>query len=295
MHTVSLLALKFLASSPLPARWFYAPVLPQERRASKSGRLSIEIVSHCWQYSRLLSYQLGSLVNHPVQDADVTMTVFYSEEDTVTSELLAMVGELSVPNVCWNWQRMPKEHLFRRAIGRNQAALQSTADWVWFTDCDVVFQQGCIDALNAALQARQDALVFPCVEQRTDIYTDNDLVSQNALEKTELLQASDDLFISKPVTRATGPLQITHGDVSRNNGYCRDVDFYQLPAEHFQKATEDRVFRWLVGTQGTPIDVPGVCRIQHVNKGRYQQGSARTRMRKIVKRWQYSWRNRSGS
>jgi len=119
--------------------------------------------------------------------------------------------------------------LFRRAIGRNQAALQSTADWVWFTDCDVVFQQGCIDALNAALQSRQDALVFPCAEQRTDIYTDSDLVSQNALEKIELLQASDDLFISKTVTRATGPLQITHGDVARNNGYCRDVAFYQRP------------------------------------------------------------------
>ncbi len=286
------LGLHWLASSSIPPGWLYDAVLPVEKRSQKQGRLRIEIVSHCWQYSRLLSYQLNSLVQNAVQDADIIMTVFYSKDDRATQALLDMVSNIAVANVTWNWQPLPSSQLFRRSIGRNLAALNSQADWVWFTDCDMTFQSGCLDSLNKALQRRQDALVFPAVEHRTDIHTESDLISSNSLDQPELLEASSELFSSHSINRATGPLQITHGDVARANGYCRDVPFYQQPAEHFQKATEDRLFRWLLGTQGTPIDVIGVCRIQHVDKGRYQKDSTGTRWRKQVRRWQYAWRQK---
>jgi hypothetical protein len=35
------------------------------------------------------------------------------------------------------------------------------------------------------------------------------------------------------------------------------------------KTYEDSAFRWLMGTDGTGLDVPGVHRIRHVHKGRY--------------------------
>ena len=151
--------LRLAASGLVPARWFLAELPAQQQRAAKTGHLQLEIVSHCWKYAHMLVYQLSSLVLFPPQSCTVTMTVFYGEEDTATVALLAYFGELKVPNVVWNWQCLPRQALFRRAIGRNLAARNSQADWVWFTDCDVLFRAGCLDGLAAALQGRQDVLV----------------------------------------------------------------------------------------------------------------------------------------
>ena len=51
------------------------------RRRDARARPRLEIVSHCWHYTRLLGYQLSSLVCHPPKAVEVVMTVFYSETD----------------------------------------------------------------------------------------------------------------------------------------------------------------------------------------------------------------------
>ena len=92
-------------------------------------------------------------------------------------------------------------------------------------------------------------------------------------------------FVAKQMTRATGPLQIAHGDVCRKIGYCRSIGIYQKPSKKWCKAHEDRAFRWLMGTQGTPLPIPGVYRIRHVTKGRYTgshgENWIRTTVRKV--------------
>ena len=284
------LTLKLLAGSSLPAHWIYPAPPAVAQRTSRRGKLSIEIVSHCWQYSRLLAYQLTSLVQNPVSNATITMTVFYAKEDQATSQLIAFFSNYTLPNVSWNWQPLPRQRLFRRSIGRNIAAKRSNADWIWFTDCDLTFQAGCLDSLNTALQGCQDALVFPLVESKTNVYTDADIVTKNSLEKPELLSVDASEFKAHAITRATGPLQITHGDVARAVGYCADIAYYQKSQEQFQKATEDRVFRWLLGTQGVGLAIEGVCRIQHANKGRYKGNSQRSRWRKRIRQWQHNRR-----
>lgn len=284
--------LRLLAGSPLPAHWFYPPVPATAERQARSGRLHIEIVSHCWQYSRLLAYQLSSLVLNPVTEARITMTVFHAREDVDTCRLLDFIGGHAPANIDWRFRCLPTGQLFRRAIGRNLAALETQADWIWFTDCDLTFQAGCLDHLNQALQGRRDALVYPAVEAKTEVYADSDAVPGQSLEalslaEPALLELPASVWQQWPVTRATGPLQITHGDVARRVGYCNAVSYYQQPCDHWQKATEDRVFRWLLGTQGTAIDLPGVCRVQHEQKGRYQQGSAQSTWRRRIRRWQH--------
>lgn len=218
------------------------------------------------------------------------MTVFYGKEDEATVRLLEFIEAHKIPNVNWNWQALPPPQLFRRAIGRNRAAKASTADWVWFTDCDLTFQAGCLDSLSTALQARQEALLYPHTESKTDVYSDDDVVTENAIETPELLHVEPDAFVAWPVTRATGPLQITHGDVARAVGYCDAVDFYQQPSDHWEKAVEDRMFRFLLGSQGTPIDVKGVCRIQHAVKGRYRENSRSSTLRKRIRAIQHRFR-----
>lgn len=269
----------------LPARWFNRGLPPVEARKARRGRLSIEIVSHCWNYAHMLVYQLSSLVKFPPHDADVTMTVCYSPEDARTVELLEFFGALSVPGVRWNWQALPREQLFRRAIGRNRAALASSADWVWFTDCDLLFRAHCLDALAAQLQGRRDALVYPAVERTTALLAADDPML--CRDEPAVVDIDDEAgFTSRSPSRATGPLQITHGDVARALGYCNPIAYYQQPAERWCKAHEDRAHRWLLETQGTPLDIPGVYRIRHVFKGRYGGDTVVTRVRTGLRKQQ---------
>ena len=284
--------LGLLASGLVPARLLYPPPPPRSERAARTGRLSIEIVSHCWGYSRLLAHQLTSLVDHPVEGADVTVSVFHAAEDAATVRLLEFFGAREVPNVAWRWRTLAPPALFRRAIGRNLAAKGTAADWIWFTDCDLVFGPGCLDSLARALQGRTDALVHPRVEAKTDAYASTGPAPGNALEVPALLRADPGSFVPHAVGRATGPLQIVHGDVARAVGYCDAVAHYRRPVARFAKCTEDRVFRWLLGTDGTAIDVDAVARVQHVDKGRY--GGADAGARRRARLLQDRWRRRAG-
>jgi hypothetical protein len=284
--------LRFAASGLVPARWFRPPMPPIDQRQPFVGHLQLEVVSHCWRYAHLLVYQLSSLVQFPPSRATVTMTVYFCPEDADTAALLDWFGALQVPGVIWNWQPRPKQALFRRAIGRNEAALASRADWIWFTDCDLMFRRDCIDTLATLLQGRRDALVFPRMERCTAVLPDQDPLLNPQLEAKRLAEVDDASFVALRRTRATGPLQITHGDVARSQGYCRDLAYYQRPSATWCKAHEDRAFRWLLGTRGIPLDIPGVYRIRHETKGRYTRGAFNTRLRSAIRRLARAFKER---
>lgn len=276
--------LRFAAGGWVPAAWFQKNLPGPEQRHSKTGELSIEIVSHCWNYAHFLVYQLSSLVKYPPQNARVTMTVYYCEEDERTRKLLDFFASLTVTNVTWNWCALPRQALFRRAIGRNEAALNSTCDWVWFTDCDLMFHQGCLDSLVEQLQGRNDVLVYPAIERCTSLLTDSDPMLSFDANNIEVVDVDTNQFEEFPRTRATGPLQITHGDVARACGYCQALSYYQRPSDVWCKAYEDRAFRWLLRTQGTPLSIQGVYRIRHVFKGRYTGNAFNTGLRSRIRR-----------
>lgn len=280
---------RLAVSGVLPIRGLYPK--PKPRYPGKTGRLHLEIVSHCWQYAHLQAYQLSSLVQHPPRDMDITMTVYYSEEDPKSVELLTFFAQQQVPNVVWQWRALPKEQLFRRGIGRNHAALNSTADWVWFTDCDVVFHAGALDSLASELQGCEAPLVFPQEERVTSLLAEDDPLLQKAAEP-QIVALDGTEFISKQITKATGPLQITHGDAAREMGYCDAMSVYQTPAATWQKCYEDRAFRWLLKSQGQPVNVPGVYRIRHIFKGRYTGSAANTSLRSRIRQVQTWWRDR---
>lgn len=287
------LALGFMrlaASGWAPPQWFLREVPGEAERAARHGRLSLEIVSHCWGYAHLQAYQLSSLVLHAPTAIDVTMTVFHSPEDADTVALLQHFGALEVPGVRWNWQALDKYRLFRRSIGRNQAARSTTCDWVWFTDCDVVFHAGCLDGLGEALQGRRDVLVYPAEERCSDMLAPDDPMIAGARGSPRLLEIDPARFSPRFPGRATGPLQIAHGDVARACGYCEQLAIYQKPVPRWAKAHEDRAFRWLLRSHGEPVDVPGVYRIRHAAKGRYQGSKGSNRLRASIRRLQAWWR-----
>lgn len=276
--------LRLAAGGLVPARWFQSGLPAPEQRKSKRGRLRLEIVSHCWKYAHFLVYQLSSLAKFPPRDTSVTMTVYYCDEDAGTVALLDYFSQLSVPNVQWNWRKLPRTSLFRRAIGRNHAALGTAADWIWFTDCDLMFRDRCIDTLAEQLQGSQHALHYPKSERTTSLLPDADPLLLFNPAEINIMDVDDTRFIEHLRTRATGPLQITHGDVARACGYCNALGYYQKPSETWRKAREDRAFRWLLGTQGVALDVPGVYRIRHENKGRYTGSRVSNTLRRHLRR-----------
>lgn len=276
--------LRLAASGLVPARWFLRDLPAPQDRAARDGHLSLEIVSHCWRYAHMQIYQLSSLVLYPPRDLTVTMTVYYCEEDQATVDLLNFFSTQQVPGVIWNWQPLPRQALFRRAIGRNLAALGTKADWIWFTDCDVLFREGCLDGLARALQGRRDALVFPATEHCTGLLPADAPILKPDMQPLRLMDIDSALFSAFPRDRATGPLQITHGDVARAAGYCASLPYYQQPSNTWCKAYEDRAFRWLLRTAGEPVEVPGVYRIRHVEKGRYTGSALNTGIRSGLRR-----------
>jgi hypothetical protein len=270
------------ASRFIPPRWFLAHVPSGDELSQCTGRLSLEIVSHCWNYSHLMAYNLSAYVNNPPSNIDVTVTVFYSPDDSATVDMLGFFEKIHVPNVTWNWQSLPTEQLLRRAIGRNKAALETQADWVWYIDCDLIFHQGCLDSLATSLQKQREVLLFPKSEFITSLLKDEHSILKNN-NKPKLVDIDTALFQQNEISRAVGAYQITHGDVARECGYCNNITVYQTPEAHWRKTYEDPTYRWLLRTQGKAIDIPAIYRIRHRSKGRYNKGTLWSAIRGFIR------------
>ncbi|NLY02129.1 MAG: glycosyltransferase family 2 protein [Rhodopirellula sp.] len=229
--------------------------------------MDLQIVSHCWNYSRMLTYQLSSLVLRPPTELSVTMTVFHNEEDRRTCEVLKFFGAMEIPRVRWNWWNLDQPRLFRRAIGRNLAALENQADWVWFTDCDQIFR-GCLDPLARQLQDCEAILVYPREVGCSDYQESDSPILKRLDEGPEVIDINVADFRPVRHEKAIGALQIVRGDVARRMGYCKDIPKFMKPQPRWKRTFEDVAFRKSLGTQGVPIDVPGLFRIEHRRKGR---------------------------
>jgi len=276
---------RFAASGFLPARWFRDRLPDENERQAKTGRLNLEIVSHCWGYSNMLAYQLSSFINYPPSKLNLTVTAFYAREDTDTCALLEFIGQHCVPNVTWNWQLLPKPELFRRGVGRNRAARNTLADWLWFTDCDIIFHENCLDSLAEQLQGKQGSLYFPRQERTTPMLASEDPMLQKS-RVPQVVNIDADKFSLFSRDRAKGAFQVVHGDVARAIGYCEGISLYQTPADHWCKCYEDRAFRWLIDSHGIPIEVDGVFQIRHIYKGRYKENSGWSKLRSKIRRIQ---------
>ncbi len=235
---------------------------------------TIELVTHCYKYSRVLTYQLSSLLLDQPRTCRVIATVFYAREDQPTIAVLNyfrdLFSEQNSKLEIRSWP-LPKTDLFQRAIGRNQAALATPADIVWFTDADYVFRDGCLDHL-AALDCFDDAdaspLWFPAETFFNHNHANGDEYAGRAAELGVYDIVPEDFIIHRP-GRAIGGVQIVSGDVARGRGYCRDDRKHQKPVplgdETFQFRS-DITYRQSLGTKGTPLDLPGVYRIRQSNR-----------------------------
>tara|TARA_Y100000310_G_scaffold342397_1_gene445489 strand:- start:806 stop:1582 length:777 start_codon:yes stop_codon:yes gene_type:complete len=238
----------------------------------------IEIVVHCFRFSRVLAYQLSSLVLWPPKKTEFRLSVFCGEEeDDSTMRMLSFfisntnIGERS--KLWIHGRSLP--NLLNRAIGRNFAAKQTTADVVWFCDADYVFGDGYLDALaETCCQFQRQAedkfpkrLLFP---REIQISNTHELGDDYARRVTQPAIVNIDPKDFKPhrIRKAIGGLQVVPGHIARKYGYCDGQKRTLKPRTDstWKPTTCDiRYRKSLNGGKdwpGTPIDLPNLFRIR---------------------------------
>ena len=231
---------------------------------------NIDIVTHAWagryaHYAYALNYQLSSLVLHPSKHLS-SMVVCCNKDDRLVNDVLQFFSDKLPLNV----MAMELPELGRRSIGRNKAALSTSADAVWFTDCDHVFHEGCLDHAANVLWPDWAPMVFA---NRIMIHRDW-ITGDAALAKAAhpcVVDINPSEFIEKKYNRAIGGVQIVQGDFAREHGYLRDNPRWQSPytgIRGFDSCTCDKAYRRFISEQGPrnavlPITPPGLYRLRH--------------------------------
>jgi len=233
---------------------------------------TVELCTHCWNYPRLLAFQLSSLWLFPPRKHKLTATVCYTEEDEKTVAMLEwfMDAEPAENVTLWLF-KMERDDLLRRAIGRDRVARQTDADFVFYTDCDMLFRANAIDTLvdefppDASLCYPR--IVHKCSMEQGDKYID--MVTEPGFYNVEPAD-----FGPHRYRRAIGGTQYIRGDLAREKGYLPEGHRYMKPAGRWMKTNEDVCARrHLVGDRGTPIVAPNVLRIRHSRYGRHHVGA----------------------
>ena len=284
-NTYAIHFFRLVVTRILPVSWFRSALPKTSERKAVEGFFKLEIVSHCWGYSNMLTYQLSSFVNYPPTKCALTVTVFYAVEDTKSQAVLDFFNKKTVENVTWNFQTLSKGKLFRRGIGRNMAARTTRADWLWFTDCDIIFHENCLDSLAEQLQGKQESLYYPQQERTTEMLAQDDPMLRQDSEP-QLVDIDADGFSLHSRDKAKGAFQIVHADVARAIGYCEKLKMFQTEDDRWRKTYEDTAFKWLISSEGIPLDIDGVFQIRHVQKGRYTKDSNVSRVRSKIRRLQ---------
>jgi len=224
----------------------------------------LEIATHCWNYSRLLTYHLSSLVLFPPKETQVKMTIVYAIDDDPTKEVIDYFKKWSVDNVEWATLPLAPKNVCRRTIGRNQVALDTQADWVWFCDADYWFGEGALDALGKV--EKKGPLVYPRLVWVSKNHGVGDKAI-NEIEAPRIAQIDREDFVQTRYRRAIGGAQIARGDVLREKGYLNGNKGQMRPSAGWRRTSEDRLFRITLGTGGVPVEFPNVYRIRHSVRG----------------------------
>lgn len=226
--------------------------------------MKIEIVTHCYagdipQFAYMLDYQLKSL-HSGLSGKWHQITVCCCSEDLLTVQVIKDHFELLRGRI--KIMSLNRGELFRRSIGRNRAALNTSADLVWFTDADHWFTDQCFDHLiNVHRSLRKDpVLLWPGTVMKTIGTEWGDRLPNSINDPVD--------YESARYSRAIGGVQIVNGNYCREFGYLNGHRKWMKPTDGirpFPDFRDDVAFRKAAGRHGDQIeiDVPGIRRIRH--------------------------------
>lgn len=224
--------------------------------------MTVSIITHVYGpfYITLLAEQLRSLARF--RDATATV-LFWQEESHLIWEATDGI------DAAVNWHALDWPELCNRIIGRNLAAKRSTADWVWFTDCDYLFGPGCLEAVDA-LNPHAACMYYPKHAWRPRGDSKHNANDGDYFDDWKGGEDPFPHFVQlEKQKKAIGGIQIVPGDLARTYGYLDGLVRYHRPATAPVMGGwhGDKKYRnWLADKTGLPImgvDIPGVYRIRH--------------------------------
>jgi len=254
---------------------------------------TIDVVAHCWRYERLLCHHLSAyLFSPPPSEITVNVKVCASFDDEPVRDVLKLSRWGRFPkNVHLQPQLFPSKLLCRRAIARNELALATTADWVWFADIDYIPRQAFWRALVYQLkqQPPEVLLAYPHRTGRSSQAGGDNLIKAVNLTTGFVCWASDQPcipvtngdeilggvkmpFLTERTPAAIGGIQFVRGSYCREHGYLNAAPRWHRPEKQWKRTFEDPAFRRAIGSEGTPIVAPGLLRIRHTQRGRTDVG-----------------------
>lgn len=230
---------------------------------------TIEIVVHCFSerhpvFARLLTMQLSSMCLWPPKTCDLLVTVVCKATDEATQAAAnTMSRSFKQPaNVRLRLLYLEECDLFRRAIGRNIAALGSCADILWYADCDYAITEGFLDRLAAA-EWPESRVAYPQAVQvhRSHAIGDAEIAR---ITPGRLFTPDMTLFEEKREKFAIGGLQFCRGEDARKYGYLNGTSWVDPvdPAGGFRDTKCDKAYRSIMGGS-LPMDLPGLYRFRH--------------------------------
>ncbi len=242
--------------------------------------MKIELVTHCWakdnpHFAGALVLQLSSILIDQPKHCDVVMTVCMNEDDENTVRVVRHFMKRQHSGFRIHALSMPVGQLGRRSIGRNYAALHTTADYVWFTDVDHCFCDGILDRLvQMEWPFRRDiagdecpaSMIFPGEIMISKNWDVGDEATEDVWQQPKLKSISKEDFAPKRYNKAIGGVQIVRGNFAQSCGYLNNEVKWQTPAEKpFASFADDIAYRKACEKYGSIVKVglPGVFRLRH--------------------------------
>jgi hypothetical protein len=229
----------------------------------------VEIIVHAFslnypQYAALLAYQLSSLVIHPPR-CRVIVTICCVKKDSLIDEVISYFKENT--NIILNPLYLSVRKISRRSIGRNIAALNTSADIVWFADADYFFGEGVLDNLSKFDWPDDVSIVYPHKIRISFLHSLGDETIEKMMDGfPQILNINESEYGRCTYDRAIGGVQIIKGDLARSHGYLngRRKYFKQLEVP-FSTTGEDIPFRIVCERLGksAPLEIPNIFRIRH--------------------------------
>jgi hypothetical protein len=235
----------------------------------------VQLVSHCWagddpRYAEFLRVQIESLMHTPPKARTVLTVCCHKDDERVAAVLTDEVLGGWLEHVRIQVNHMTKSRLFRRAIGRDEAAREPIGRALWFTDCDYAFGEGAIDAVSEQVEEFTQ-LRYPQFVHRQE---HPQLIGYDAEYRIK-----PSMFQRHQERKAIGGIQIIGASLAMELGYLPDMTEPYFPAidgfGYFRDDANWRRYTQLPGNlvnehdggknlgPGRGIEIPNVYRLRH--------------------------------
>jgi glycosyltransferase involved in cell wall biosynthesis len=240
-------------------------------------KLSMEICIHCNFYQKRLTWMLSSLLEQKGSIPHIIINISHTDNDgsPTTSNVCDFFRDKGLNIVETN---VTQEEVSNRAIARNRQATNTKADWILFSDSDIVFDPMFFDDLQRKLrkELRDIKLVMGA-----DRHSLNDQFCIKYFSEEDkriypcIIENPSEIASKFPVKykhgkdTCAGYFQLINGNVLR--GKCKGK-ITDNPKDHWRNTRGDRCLRVRAGGR---YGIPDTKPIYHLNHDRMGNGIQR--------------------